>query len=162
MKLILAADKNWGIGKDNKLLCHLPGDLKFFKEKTTGKTIIMGRKTLESFPGGKPLPNRENIVLTKQPNYIKDGVLVVHSEEELEELLETKDTDNIMVVGGGSIYKQFLDKCNTCFVTKIYKEFEADTFFINLDKREDFEIIWKSDIQEENGIKYQFFEYRRV
>jgi len=162
MKLILAADENWAIGKDGSLLCHLPGDLKFFKEKTTGKTIIMGRKTLESLPGGKPLPNRENIVLTRQLDYAKEGTYIIHSEKELEEILEMRNVDNVMIIGGGTLYQQFLDKCDTCFITKIYEKFEADTFFINLDEREDFEVIWKSEIKEENGIKYQFFEYKRI
>ena len=94
MKLILAADQNWAIGKDGGLLCHLPGDLKFFKEKTSGKTVVMGRPTLESLPGGKPLPKRENIVLTTNQEFQREGVTVVHSEAELDQVLADRDTDN--------------------------------------------------------------------
>lgn len=92
MKLIAVADKNWGIGKDNKLLCHLPGDLKYFKEKTLGKTIVMGRKTLESLPGGKPLPGRKTIILTRDKTLVNDGVQIIHS---IEELLSINDEELI-------------------------------------------------------------------
>lgn len=163
MKLILAADKNWAIGKDGGLLCHLPGDLKFFKEKTSGKTVVMGRPTLESLPGGKPLPKRENIVLTTNKDYAKEGVTIVHSEAELDQVLEERNTDDVMIMGGGKVYRDFLHKCDTCYITKIYEAFEgADTYFVDLDALGEFEIVWESDVQEENGIRYQFFEYRRV
>lgn len=163
MKLILAADQNWAIGKDGGLLCHLPGDLKFFKEKTSGKTVVMGRPTLESLPGGKPLPKRENIVLTTNKDYFKEGVIIAHSEAELDALLADRDTDNVMIMGGGKVYRDFLHKCDTCYITKIYASFEgADTHFVNLDATGEFEVVWESDVQEENGIRYQFFEYRRV
>lgn len=163
MKLILAADANWAIGKDGGLLCHLPGDLKFFKEKTTGKTVVMGRPTLESLPGGKPLPKRENIVLTTRTDYEKDGVIIAHNEAELDALLAERDTDNVMIIGGGKVYRDFLSKCDTCYITKIYQAFDgADTHFVDLDAMPEFEVVWESDVQEENGIRYQFFEYRRV
>ena len=163
MKLILAADQNWAIGKDGGLLCHLPGDLKFFKEQTSGKTVVMGRPTLESLPGGKPLPKRENIVLTTNREFHRDGVTVVHSEAELDQILADRDTDNVMIMGGGKVYRDFLHKCDTCFITKIYETFEgADTHFVDLDATGEFEIVWESEMQEENGIRYQFFEYRRV
>lgn len=163
MKLILAADANWAIGKDGGLLCHLPGDLKFFKEKTTGKTVVMGRPTLESLPGGKPLPKRENIVLTTREDFQRDGVTVAHSEAELDALLADRDTDEVMIMGGGKVYRDFLHKCDTCYITKIYESFDgADTHFVDLDAMPEFEVVWQSDMQEENGIRYQFFEYRRV
>ncbi len=163
MKLILAADQNWAIGKDGGLLCHLPGDLKFFKEKTTGKTVVMGRPTLESLPGGKPLQKRENIVLTTREDYVKEGVTIAHSEEELDSLLAGKSSDDIMIIGGGKVYREFLKKCDTCFITKIYASFDgADTYFVNLDQMPEFKVVWESDVQEENDIRYQFFEYRRV
>lgn len=163
MKLILAADKNWAIGKDGGLLCHLPGDLKFFKEKTQGKTVVMGRPTLESLPGGKPLPKRENIVLTTREDYEKEGAVIVHSEAELNQLLEARDTEEVMIIGGGKVYRDFLGKCDTCYITKIDETFDgADTYFVDLDALGEFEIVWQSEVQEENGIRYQFFEYRRV
>lgn len=161
MKLILAADKNWAIGKDGGLLCHLPGDLKFFKEKTIGKTVVMGRGTLESLPGSKPLPKRENIVLTGNKDYKVEGAVVVHSHEELFKYIKDKDSDNVMIMGGGRVYKDMLPFCDTCYITKIYESFDADTWFVNLDEMPDFEIVWQSEMQEENGIQYQFFEYRR-
>ncbi|MGN0659764.1 MAG: dihydrofolate reductase [Emergencia sp.] len=161
MKLILAADENWGIGCNGGLLCHIPGDLKYFREKTAGKTVVMGRATLESLPGGRPLPKRENIVLTRCQDYHVEGAAAVHSMEELDRLLEGRDTDDVMIIGGGSVYRQFLDRCDTCYITKIYESFPADTWFVNLDEHPEFEIVWKSDVREENGHRYQFFEYRR-
>lgn len=161
MKLILAADKNWAIGNKGGLLCHLPGDLKFFKEKTTGKTVVMGRGTLESLPGKKPLPKRENIVISSNPDYVVEGATVVHSHEELFEYLKGKDSDEVMVMGGARVYKDLLPYCDTCYITKIYESFDADTWFVNLDEMPEFEVAWESDLQEENGIEYRFFEYRR-
>lgn len=161
MKLILAADENWAIGKGGDLLCHLSGDLKYFKERTIGKTVVMGRKTLESLPGAKPLPKRQNIVLTSNEDYKVEGAEIVHSEQELENLIKTLDADDVMIIGGGKVYRDFLAKCDTCYITKIYKKFDADTYFVNLDEDPDFEVVWKSDMQTENDINYQFFEYRR-
>ena len=161
MKLILATDKNWAFGNQGGLLCHLSGDLKYFKERTTGKTVVMGRATLESLPGGKPLPNRENIVLSTRADYAPSGVTVVHSEEELSAVLAGLDSDEVMIIGGGKVYRDFLPKCDTCYITKIYAEFPADTWFVNLDEMPEFEVVWESELQEEKGICYQFFEYRR-
>ncbi|MEE0514950.1 MAG: dihydrofolate reductase [Emergencia sp.] len=161
MKLILAADKNWAIGYKGGLLCHLSGDLKYFKEKTMGKTVVMGRPTLESLPGGKPLPNRENIVLTTRKDYQPEGVTVVHSEAELDELLAGRNPEDVMLIGGGKVYRDFLHKCDTCYITKINGEFPADTWFVNLDELPEFEIVRSSEPMEEKGIGYQFFEYRR-
>ena len=161
MKLILAADRNWAIGKDGDLLCHLPGDLKYFKEKTVGKTVIMGRGTLESLPGKKPLPKRENIVISGNPDYAVPGAVVLHSHEELFDYIRDKDSDEVMVMGGGRVYRELLPYCDTCYITRIYDSFDADTWFVNLDEMPEFEIVWQSDLQEENGIQYRFLEYRR-
>ena len=93
----------------------------------------------------------------------KEGVIVAHSEAELDALLAERDSDNVMIIGGGKVYRDFLKKCDTCYITKIYKAFEgADTHFVNLDAMPEFKVVWESEIQEENGIRYQFFEYRRV
>lgn len=162
MKLILATDENWAIGNKGGLLCHISGDLKYFKARTAGKTVVMGRPTLESLPGAKPLPKRENIILTTRPDYEVPGAAVAHSEEELERLLEGRDTDDVFIIGGGKVYRDFLNRCDTCYITKIFDKFQADTWFVNLDEREEFTIVWRSDVQEENGIRYQFLEYRRV
>ncbi len=158
MKLIAVADKNWGIGKDNKLLCHLPGDLKYFKEKTLGKTIVMGRKTLESLPGGKPLPGRKTIILTRDKTLVNDGVQIIHS---IEELLSIND-EELIVAGGGQIYNQLLEYCDSCLITKLDCSFDADTFLPDLDTSVDFEMIWQSEEQVENGISYRFTEYKRI
>lgn len=125
MNIIVAADKNWGIGKDNKLLVSIPADMKFFRETTTGNVVVMGRKTLESFPGGLPLKRRTNIVLTKDVNYqVKDAVLV-HSVEELLEELKKYDSENVYVIGGDSVYRQLLPYCDIAHVTKL----PANLFF---------------------------------
>lgn len=159
MKLIVAADKNWAIGKDNDLLCHLPGDLKYFKERTTGKTVVMGRKTLESLPGGKPLPKRTNIVLTRDENFEKEGCIILHS---IEELLEKYGQEDVMVMGGAEIYTKLLPYCDTCYITEIDKEFEADKYIPNVSIDPAFEKVWESEEQVENGISYRFVEYKRV
>jgi len=162
MKLILATDKNWAIGYQGGLLCHISGDLKYFKERTKGKTVVMGRPTLESLPGGKPLPNRENIVLTSRKDYAApEGVITAHSEEELDQLLSARNPDDVMIIGGGKVYREFLPKCDTCYITKIDGEFPADTWFVNLDEMPEFEVVWKGEPMEEKGISYQFYEYRR-
>lgn len=160
MNLIVVVDENWSIGRDGGLLVHLSGDLKYFKKRTYGKTLIMGRKTLESFPGARPLPGRRNLVLTRRPDYAPEGCEVFHSKEELTRQLGP-DTSNVFVSGGENVYRQFLEDCDTFFVTKIYQSFPADRSFPDLDQREDLEITWKSGVQEEKGIKYQFFEYTR-
>ena len=119
MKLIAAVDKNWAIGYKNQLLVSIPSDMKQFRQKTTGHIVVMGRKTLESFPGGLPLKNRRNIVLTSNRNYqVKDAV-IVHSEEELKEELKKYDTDEIFVIGGESIYRMLEPLCDEAFITKI-------------------------------------------
>ena len=159
MKLIVAADKNWAIGKDNDLLCHLPGDLKYFKERTTGKTVVMGRKTLESLPGGKPLPKRTNIVLTRDESFEKEGCVIIHS---IEELLEKYGQEDLMVMGGAEIYTKLLPYCDTCYITELDKEFEADKHIPNVSADPSFEKVWESDEQIENGISYRFVEYKRV
>lgn len=163
MRLILAADEKWGIGKNGGLLCHLPEDLKYFKEKTTGKTVVMGRVTLESLPGGKGLPNRRNIVLSRDPDFVAEGVETVSSEEELWSTLTGTKQEDIMVIGGEQIYKTLLPFCDICYVTKIYQDFQADRFFVNLDQDENFTCKQISDVKtdETSGIKFQFFEYVR-
>ena len=137
MKAILAADKNWGIGYNNRLLVSIPSDMKFFRQTTTGKVVVMGRKTLESFPNGLPLKNRTNIVLTANPDYdVKDAV-IVHSKDELLEELKKYNEDYIYVIGGESVYRMMLPYCDTVLVTKIDRAFQADTHFPNLDEMEE-------------------------
>lgn len=146
MNLIVAADANWGIGKDNKLLVSIPADMKFFRNTTTGNVVIMGRKTLESFPGGLPLKNRVNIVLTRDKNYQAKGAVVVHSvEEALEEA--KKYEEEVYVIGGDSVYKQMLPYCSKAYVTKIDFAYEADSFFPDLDKEGEWKVTGRSEEQ---------------
>lgn len=161
MNLIAAADANWGIGKDGGLLVHLPGDLRYFKEKTSGKAVIMGRATLESLPGGKPLPNRTNIVLTSQTDFAKEGCIVVHDMDELAAVCADYAPENMMVIGGEQIYMQLIRQCERLFITKIFEIYDADKHLMNVDKMRSFELVWESDVQEENGVQYQFLEYRK-
>lgn len=161
MNCIVVADQNWAIGKDNGLLVHLPGDLKYYKEKTLGKVIIIGRKTLESFPGGKPLPGRTNIVLTGNPEYKNENCIVCCGLDELNRTVSDYDDEDIFVSGGAMIYDLMLDRCDKVFVTKIYDTFEADRYFRNMDEDEDFLMTWESDPIEENGLTYRFTLYER-
>ena len=161
MKAILAADKNWGIGYNNHLLVSIPSDMKFFRQTTTGKVVVMGRKTLESFPNGMPLKNRTNIVLTGNQNYqVKDAV-VVHSEDELMEELEKYDPDDIFVIGGESVYRMMLPHCDTVYVTKIDRAFQADTFFPDLDEMDEWVMTEESEEQTCFDLEFCFTKYER-
>ena len=161
MNLIVAVDKNWAIGLHNKLLVSIPADMKFFRETTMGKVVVMGRKTLESFPGGQPLKKRTNIVLTSDKNYkVKDAVVVNSVEALLEELRQYNDED-IYVIGGESIYRQLLPYCDTAYVTRIDMTYQADTFFEDLDESPDWEMVEEGDEQTCFDIEFYFTEYRR-
>lgn len=140
MNLIAAVDKNWAIGKNNELLVSIPNDMKMFRQMTTGKVVVMGRKTLESFPNGLPLKNRVNIVLTKNQNYQVKGAIIVHSVEEVLEELKKYDSEDVYVIGGGQIYRQMLPYCDTAHMTKIDHAYEADAYFPNLDENEEWKI----------------------
>lgn len=163
MKMIVAVDDDWGIGKEGNLLCHIPGDLRYFKEVTTGKTVVMGRKTLESLPGAKGLPDRQNLVLTRNIGYKAKNATVIGSPVDLMKHLNDADIDknDVFIIGGGSVYNLFLDKCDECFVTHIFSKFDADTHIRNLDEDEMFTKEILGDPVTENGIKYQFLKYTR-
>lgn len=161
MNLIVAADENWGIGKDGGLLTHLPGDLKYFKEKTTGKVVVMGRATLESLPGARPLPQRTNIILTRDASFQKEGCIIVHSMQQLLTECAKYDPEDVMIIGGEQIYMQLIRQCERLFITKIFASFDADKHIMNVDKMQSFVLACESDIMEENGISYQFLEYRK-
>lgn len=158
MDLIVAVDENWGIGKNNDLLISIPEDMKFFRNTTKNSIIIMGRKTLESFPNGKPLKNRENLVLTK--GIINEDVKTFHNIEDV--LTYVKNKENVFIIGGGSVYKQFLPYCEKAYITKLKHNFNADTFFPNLDELIDWEMIESSDIKEWENIQYQFTIYKHI
>lgn len=162
MNTIVAADKNWGIGKDNKLLVSIPADMKFFRQETIGKVVVMGRKTLESFPGGMPLSGRTNIVLTRNMDYQVKGAQIVHSREELLKELEGYPSEDVYVIGGDSVYKMMLPLCDTAYVTKIDFAYEADSYFPDLDRMEDWEIAASSEEQTYFDLEYSFVRYERV
>ncbi len=161
MNLIAAVDKNWGIGMDNRLLVRIPEDMKSFQKMTTGKVVVVGRKTLETFPGGQPLKNRTNIVLTQNREFQVKGAQVVHSMEELLEELKQYDSQDIYIVGGESVYRQMVDLCDVAHITKIDYEYAADAWFPNLDEREEWELTADSEEQTYFDLEYRFLTYSR-
>ncbi|MCC8141271.1 MAG: dihydrofolate reductase [Lachnospiraceae bacterium] len=162
MNLIAAVDENWAIGLKNKLLVSIPDDMKFFRETTMGKVVVMGRKTLESFPNGRPLRDRTNIVLTRDPDYVVKGAVVVHDMDELHEELEKYPSEDIYVIGGESIYRQLLDECDVAHITKINYCFDADAYFPNLDERPEWRITADSDEQTYFDLEYFFYKYEKA
>ena len=162
MKLIVNVDKNWAIGKGGKLLFHLSRDMRFFKEHTTNAIVVMGRKTLDSLPGGRPLPNRKNIVLSRDPKFSREGVTVVNNGGELAELLHGVSED-IYVIGGESLYRDLLPFCDTAYITKVDAAADdADAYMVDLDKSGHWSIAEESETFEENGVKFKFVTYKRV
>ena len=161
MNLIALVDKKWGIANKGRELVDIPEDKKLFREETYGKVVIMGRKTLESFPGGRPLKNRVNIVITKKEDYEVDGAVVVHSVEEAVKEASKYDENDVFVIGGGSIYKAMLPYCNTAYVTYINQAYSADTFIPNLDKEVDWVLADESDENTYFDIEYFFRTYKR-
>lgn len=161
MNLIVAVDKNWAIGNKNDLLVKIPADQRFFREETTGKVIIMGRKTLESFPQKKPLPNRTNIVISRKADYKVDGATVLGSIEEALELVKDYKSEDVFVIGGDSIYHQMLPYCDVAHITKINYAYEADTYFPNLDEMPEWKITEQSEEQTYYDLEYWFIKYEK-
>ena len=161
MNLIVNADKNWGIGKNNELLVHIPNDMKMFRQMTTGKVVVMGRKTLESFPNGLPLKNRTNIVLTKDKNYKVKDAIIVHSIEEALEELKKYASEDVYVIGGDSIYAQMLPYCDTAHVTKIDFGYEADAWFPNLEEDPEWVLTGESEEKTYFDLEFRFCRYER-
>lgn len=157
MILIAAVDENWGIGKDGDQLCYLKDDLKRFQALTMGKTVIVGRKTLATFPGGKPLKGRENLVLSAAPRFSVEGAKVFHS---LTGLLAYAPEDSV-VIGGGSVYQALLPYCSTAHITKLHAVFPADTFCPDLDADPAWELAESATPLEENGMTYHYTTYVR-
>ena len=161
MNIIVNVSKSWGIGKDGDLLFHIKGDMKFFKETTINNVVVMGRKTLESFPNGLPLKNRTNIVITGNRDYQVKGAVIVHSIEEALKEVEKYPAEDVYCIGGDSIYKQMLPYCDTAHVTKIDFAYEADAYFPNLDEDPDWEITAESEEQTYFDLEYAFVKYER-
>lgn len=162
MNLIAAVDKNWAIGNKGQQLVNIPQDQKLFRDMTLGKVIVMGRKTLESLPGGQPLYGRINIVLTRDPDLKVKGAKICRSLEETLELLKQYNTEEIYIIGGDSIYAQFLPYCDQAYVTFIDFVYDADTWFPNLDQKADWIMTEESDEQTYFDLCYTYRMYQRT
>lgn len=159
MKAIVAVDLNWGIGCGGNLLQRIPEDMNFFKQMTLGKVVVMGRETFDSLPGKSPLKDRVNIVLSKSVISSDNGVIICRSLNELFKQIEKYNTEDVFIIGGESVYSQFLPYCEEAYVTRIQNEYLADKYFINLDKEESWELKSVSDSKKYNDIQYYFVTY---
>lgn len=164
MEMIVAVDRNWAIGNKNQLLVSIPQDQKLFREETMGHVLVMGRRTFEGLPGGRALDGRETYVLSRRKGYQAKGALVVHSEEELIGTLreQEKADRKIFVAGGGEIYRMLLPYTDVVHITRIWKAYEADTYFPNLEKEPGWELTAESDEQTYFDLEYGFYRYERV
>ncbi len=161
MKMIVCVAEDFGIGLNNDLLFSLPPDMKFFRETTMGKVIIMGRGTLDSFPGGRPLKNRTNIVLTRDRDFSREGVEAFNTKEEILEYVKKFNSDDVYVIGGGQIYEMFRDVCDEALITKVRKKVPCDTFFFNIDNDCDWYLASESETMEHEGLFFSFCNYKR-
>ena len=157
MNLIVAVDKNWAIGKGGDQLAYLRADLKRFKELTTGHPVILGRKTLATFPGGKPLKDRRNLILSATPGYAVEDAEIFSNVDSL----LAAATEDTFVIGGESVYRTLLDHCDTAYVTKIHADFPADRWFPDLDAHPDWTVAEESEILEEQGISFHYVTYHK-
>lgn len=158
MNIIACVDKNWGIGKDGELLFHIRQDMEFFRLTTLNNIVIMGRKTFDALRN-KPLPDRTNIVLTKDKNFEYEGVITCHSVEETLDVI--KDKKNVFIIGGGEIYKEFLPYCDKAYITKVFAEMEADSHMVNLDAEKDWTLTGETKNFSGENFDYGFFVYER-
>lgn len=161
MNLIVAADRHWAIGKDGHALVTIPADQQMLMRETAGKVVVMGRKTLEGLPGGQPLGNRVNLILTHDENFKARGARACHGIEEAIEVLAAYDTEDVYVIGGLSIYEQFLPYADTVHVTRVDYTYDADTFFHNLEQDEDWELADEGDEQTYFDLCYTFQKFQR-
>ena len=158
LRAIVHADKEWGIGKNNDMMFSLPKDMKFFRETTSGHTVVMGGNTLRSFPSGTPLKNRTNIVLSR--GQVRDDCIIVRSYEELKTELKARQNEEIFVIGGGEVYRELLPFCDEALVTKVDAVGGAEVFFPNLDENENFVCIDEGEPIEDNGYTIRFTTYK--
>lgn len=168
MKLIAAVDREWGIGCRGELLAHVRADLKYFRRLTEGHTVILGSRTLATFPGGRVLRNRTNIVLSTRADYCPEGAVVVRSVEELIAVLPRYDAESAFVIGGASVYRQLLPLCDTAYITKFDKSFEKDAYLPDLDADPAWECVNVGEEQlsdaatdSESGLRFRFCRYER-
>lgn len=162
MKLIVNVDNEWNIGNDGDLVFPIPEDMKFFRATTSNKVVVMGRKTLDSFPGGNPLKNRVNIVLTRDADFSREPAIICHSVDETLEMLKQYDSDDVYIIGGAEIYKTFLPYCDTAIVTHVDAVApEADKKFPDLSVIPKWELAESSEEKEGNGFKFRFCTYKK-
>ncbi|MCL2051621.1 MAG: dihydrofolate reductase [Lachnospiraceae bacterium] len=162
MNIIAAVDKNWAIGNKGDLLIRIPADLKLFQQETMGKVVVLGRKTLATFPGGLPLKGRTNIIMSTNPDFQVKGAIVLRNLDELLGELEKYAKKDIFIIGGESIYRSLLPYCNTAHITKIDHSYAADSYFPNLDELPEWQITADSDEQTYFDIAYEFLKYERT
>ena len=169
MKLIVAVDKEWGIGYKGELLARVRADLQNFRKETEGRVVVLGSKTLATFPGGRPLKNRTNIVLSRNPDYAPEGALVAHSIDELLAIAGEYESDNVCIIGGETVYTQLLPYCDTAIVTKFDQSFEKDAFMPNLDADESWRLVDESEEMAANpdtdspaDLKFKFCTYKKT
>lgn len=163
MTAIAAVDENWGIGNKGELLISLPEDQKgVFRKYTSGNTVVFGRKTLQTFPGERLLPKRVNIILTRNPDFEKEGAVILHDKAELKSYLEDHPDEKTFLIGGETIYNSMLDLCDEAIITYIHKKFEADAFFPNLDEDPEWELDREEEeIMSEAGVAFNVRFYKR-
>ena len=161
MNLIVNVDSNWAIGYRGKLLVSIPEDMKFFRSETTGKVVVLGRKTLDTFPGGQPLKNRTNIILTRNPNYQVKGAIICHSVEEVLEELKNYNSEDVYIIGGDSIYKEFLPYCDVAHVTRTDHVYDADAWFPNLEEDPAWVLTGESEEKTYFDLEFRFCRYER-
>ena len=161
MNLIVNVDSNWAIGYRGKLLVSIPEDMKFFRSETTGKVVVLGRKTLDTFPGGQPLKNRTNIILTRNPNYQVKGAIICHSVEEVLEELKKYNSEDVYIIGGDSIYKEFLPYCDVAHVTRTDYVYDADAWFPNLEEDPAWVLTGESEEKTYFDLEFRFCRYER-
>lgn len=162
MQAIVNVNPRWGIGNENRLLVHIRADMRRFRALTTGNTIVIGRKTLLTFPDGKPLKDRENIILTRDPSFTVDGARVCHDLAQLQALLKDRDPDAVFVCGGEQVYRLLLPYCSTALVTMTETDAPADRFFPNLHLLPNWILTDAGEKQTENGVDFRFLTYKNT
>ena len=161
MILIVNVDKIWAFGYKGKLVVSIPVDMKFFRSETTGKVVVLGRKTLATFPGGLPLKNRTNIILTRNKDFTVKDAVVCHSVEETLEELKKYSSEDIYIIGGDTIYRQFLPFCDVAHVTRTEHAYDADAWFPNLDEDPEWELTGQSEEKTYFDLEFTFCRYER-
>lgn len=160
MKLIVAVDEQWGIGKNGDLLMSIPDDMLYYRATTRGKVVVMGYTTLLSLPNSKPAPGRLNLILADIPGLRVSGAIVCGSMEQLHRMIGQFASDDVFDIGGGSMYRQLMPYCCGAHITKMRFVGEADTFIPNLDEQSGWQVAEESELKDHEGLKYSFVVYR--